>query len=89
MSLIRYWFKFDISLEDSPPLGVIAGCGVSANNYDDAIDLIKKKIFKNDPLPEIVKYTENIDISTLDKNHVLPNMGNHFVRGIWYPLGYL
>ena len=28
------------------------------------------------------------DMRDLDQNHVVPNMGNWFRRGIWYPLGY-
>jgi hypothetical protein len=24
----------------------------------------------------------------LDQKHVVPNMGNIFIRGVWFPLGY-
>jgi hypothetical protein len=28
------------------------------------------------------------DMRQLDQNHVVPNMGNWFERGVWFPLGY-
>jgi hypothetical protein len=28
------------------------------------------------------------DMRSIDQNHVAPNMGNHFERGIWFPMGY-
>ncbi|MCP3888576.1 MAG: hypothetical protein GY702_06840 [Desulfobulbaceae bacterium] len=88
MRLIRYWFSFDITLADSPPPGILAGCGVTASDHDEALELIRKSIFKNRPVPSIKKCIEDVDVSSLDKNHVLPNMANPAVKGIWYPLGY-
>jgi hypothetical protein len=32
---------------------------------------------------------EDVDVTTLDANHVLPNMMPPSVRGVWYPIGYL
>jgi hypothetical protein len=43
---------------------------------------------ENDLLPPdrpITAVVENVDIPTLERNHVLPNMGNPVVRGIGYP----
>lgn len=88
MELVRYWIKFDISLSDSPPVGILSGCGITARNYDDAITIISKSIFKDRDMPNIKECIENVDISSLDANHVLPNMGSPFKRGIWFPLGY-
>jgi hypothetical protein len=31
---------------------------------------------------------EDIDVSTLDANHVLGNMGISSVRGVWFPQGF-
>jgi hypothetical protein len=65
------------------------GCGITAWNYDDAISLLDKQIFKGAPIPKVTKFIENIDVSTLDANHILPNIGNPpNVRGIWYPMGF-
>jgi len=87
--LKRYWFKFVNISEAGLPLGVSAGCGVSAYDYNDATVLITEKIFKNNVLPTLEEVIEDIDVSTLDKGHVLPNMGDVTLRGIWFPLGYV
>lgn len=64
------------------------GCGVTAWDYDDALNIIKNKA-SIEKIPPIKKVIEDIDLSTLDSNHVLPNIilpSN--VRGIWFPGGY-
>ena len=81
----RYWFEF---CEGNLPFGVRIGCGVTAYNYDDALFLLSKKVFNNAAPPEIKNMIENVDISTLDDGHVLPNMSSPNLRGIWFPLGY-
>ena len=86
--MIRYWFKFRLKIEDNPPLGTLMGCGVTALSKEIAIDILKRKVFKSTKLPEIIECKENIDLSTLDENHVRPNMGNPVEPGIWFPLGY-
>ena len=88
MKLIKYWFKFDITLADSPPPGTLLGCGVTAANRDEALQIICDFVFKNKPIPRIKDCIENVDVSILDKKHVLPNMGNPALMGIWFPLGY-
>ncbi len=40
--LKRYWFEFDLTLEDEHPAGVLLGCGVTARGYDDALSLLRK-----------------------------------------------
>lgn len=83
MALTRYWFEFDLTLEDPHPIGVLIGCGVTAHNYEDALVLLKQRVFTHDPLPTITRVVENVDVSTLDASHVLPNMGIPTERGIW------
>jgi hypothetical protein len=85
--LTRYWLKFKGSLPDLPP-GLVLGCGVTAFDYADAISIVQQKVFKGKELPEIKTKIENIDISTLDKGHVLPNMKDPTLRGVWFPGGY-
>jgi hypothetical protein len=82
--LTRYWLKFKGSLPDLPP-GLVLGCGVTAFDYADAISIVQQKVFKGKELPEIKTKIENIDISTLDKGHVLPNMKDPTLRGVWFP----
>ncbi len=88
MKLIRYWIEFDLSLNDPHPPGLLLGCGVTAYDYDDAMWLIRERVFAAAALPHIKNVIENVDISTLDANHVLVNMGTPLQRGIWFPLGY-
>jgi len=85
--LHRYWFEFDIPSGLACPPGIGFGCGVSAFDYTDAIDQIKKKVFKEIEIPSITKYVKNIDVSNLD-GHIKPNMESPAKRGIWFPLGY-
>ncbi len=88
MELTRYWFEFDLTLDEPHPIGVLIGCGVTAHNYEDAIMLLRQRVFTHDPLPTITRVVADVDISTLDADHVLPNMGIPSERGIWYPIGY-
>jgi hypothetical protein len=83
--LRRYWFTLE-NLGRPSPLNV--GCGVTAYDYDDAISLIGQRVFAGRELPRIVECSEDIDVSTLDQKHVLPNIGLVTIRGIWFPRGY-
>jgi hypothetical protein len=83
--LRRYWFKF-ARLEKPSVLNL--GCGVTAYSLDDAVSLIRERVFAPEPLPQIEQATEDVDVSTLDQGHVIPNMGLVTTRGIWFPKGY-
>jgi hypothetical protein len=63
------------------------GCGVTAYDYDDAINLLREHVFDGSE-PDVLDFEENVDVSKLDHNHVVPNMGSVVVRGVWFPLGY-
>ncbi|WP_293312933.1 hypothetical protein [Pedobacter sp. UBA5917] len=84
--MIRYWFEFK-NYPKVPP-GTRMGCGVTAFDYEDALAMLKEKVFNGGNLAHIICTKENIDISTLDANHVLPNIGLANKRGIWFPPGY-
>jgi hypothetical protein len=86
--LRRYWFRFDPKGVGEFPPGVAMGCGVSAYNYDDALRILRKKVFHCDLLPPILRCIQDVDISKLDEGHVRPNMGVVTERGVWFPLGY-
>jgi len=62
-------------------------CGVTAFNIDDAKALLESGVF-TDGLPRVTKLIEDVDVPTLDANHVRRNMSPPNWRGIWYPLGY-
>jgi len=83
LTLTRYWFEFDYSESDWANR---LGCGVTAYNYDDAIHLLNKHMFKGEPFPTIKKVIENINVSSLDANHILINISKPpNLRGIWFP----
>jgi hypothetical protein len=84
MKLRRFWFEFETF---ERPTSLNFGCGVTAYNIDDAKALILTDVFDREEIPQIVKITEDVDIRTLEENHVRPNMGNVVIRGVWFPLG--
>ncbi len=61
------------------------GIGVTALGKADAIDLVREHVDgAGSPEYELV-VCEVLDFQELDQNHVVPNMGNHLRRGVWYP----
>jgi hypothetical protein len=89
MNVIRYWFEFEFNHFTELPIDLALGCGITAFNYDDAIDMLTNQVFKGRLVAPIKKVIENVDVSTLDAGHVLPNMPvPTTVRGIWYPSWY-
>jgi hypothetical protein len=83
--LHRYWFEFDLSRSEAPTVRYGLGCGVTAYDYEDALNLLKEVAFEESDLPPIRNVVEDIDIATLDAKHVRPNMGIPVFRGVWYP----
>jgi hypothetical protein len=77
--LHRYWIK----LAAPEPIGFKLGCGVTAFTEDDA----KKLVFSqfSDAPPVIASMESDVDVSTLDPKHVIPNIGDCTRRGIWFP----
>ncbi|MCB0514605.1 MAG: hypothetical protein R2798_01105 [Chitinophagales bacterium] len=87
--MIRFWFNFDFSnCNEEPPPGVRYGCGITAYSYEQAIFLLNEKVFRNQDIPNTFECIENVDISTLDQGHVIPNMKAPIFFGIWFPIGY-
>lgn len=87
--LRRYWFEFEICEDDvfryPSYAGLGRGCGVTAYDQNDALLLLREHLFREDPLPQIRKVIEDVDVSALDGSHVLPNIGVPTWRGVWYP----
>jgi hypothetical protein len=80
----RFWFEFEGTRPFSP-LGL--GCGITARDKDDAMNILREKMFEDGELP-IRRFVQDVSIDELDANHVIPNIGNIFLRGIWFPQGY-
>lgn len=84
--LIPYWVKFNF--QDYDYSGIIIsplGYGVTGFNRDDALDILQREAFKNKSLPLQAEIIENVSLSHLDADHVVPNMGVIVERGMWYP----
>jgi hypothetical protein len=84
--LRRYWITFE-NLDRLTALNL--GCGITAYNTEDALTLLRGTVFGDKEIPNILDVAEDIDVSTLDENHVLPNIGLVTVRGVWFPQGYM
>jgi hypothetical protein len=82
MRLRRYWFSFAGAVD---PFRL--GCGLSAYDREDAFRLLRERVFKTEPIPVPSNVVEDIDVSGLDPDHVLPNIGNVTIRGVWFPKG--
>ena len=84
----RCWFEFEIDAAFNFPPGIGIGCGVTAVDYNDAVKILDEKVFHSIKRPSFKKVIEDVDISTLDQRHVIPNMKPPVNRGVWFPLGY-
>lgn len=61
------------------------GCGVTAIDEADCRSLVDDNAFFAGRVVKSVAEIERFE--ELDHNHVVPNMANMFVRGIWFPKG--
>ena len=84
-TLKRFWFTFKKPPQFSP-FGI--GCGVTAFDYADALNILSAKVFVKASMPEIESVVSDVDLQALDPHHVLPNIGVVTNRGVWFPLGY-
>ncbi len=84
----RYWITFDQPSKDEPVLWIGLGVGVTAPCFEGALKIIQLQIFAGEDLPAVNNCIVDIDVSTLDADHVLPNMGVPASHGIWFPLGF-
>lgn len=79
--LHRYWIRFDGSANHP---GAAMGCGVSAVDRQDAVSLIAADLGEA-AVESIRDVVEDVDVRQLDEGHVIPNMGDPSLRGIWFP----
>ena len=64
------------------------GCGVTAYTFGDAVAVLAQAVFTQGRAFEIAGVVEDVDVSTLDANHVIPNIAAPVWRGVWFPKGY-
>jgi len=51
------------------------------------MSIVRHRLFEGEDF-RVTDIIEDVDVSTLDANHVLPNMAPPNLRGVWFPLGY-
>ncbi|MBX9402274.1 hypothetical protein K4L06_13245 [Lysobacter sp. BMK333-48F3] len=81
----RFWFTFAGPPEFSP---LALGCGVTGHDRLDALQILRERVLAGRQDLAIDVVVEDVDIRTLDADHVVPNMGAASNRGVWFPLGY-
>ena len=78
-----YWVKFKPNGKASP---LNLRCGITARNKYEAEEITRIKAFSVFGLRKMEIVAEDVDVSKLDPGHVLPNMGNPAVIGVWFPI---
>ena len=87
--LKRCWIEFDFKYNLELHYNRFAlGCGITAFNNEDALNILEEKIFHSYKGLSIEKMIEDVHIRTLDQNHVVPNMNSPHIRGVWFPMGF-
>lgn len=80
----RYFIEFEVDERTM----TMSRFGVTAMNLEDALEILSSSVFGNAMLPPIKNIVEDVNIEDLDQNHVVPNIGSVFTRGIWFPMGF-
>jgi len=80
--LHRYWFTFE---KTEAPCILNTGCGVTAVDDADARQIIEDQVYPVFGFQKIVHVVADVEISTLDQKHVIPNMTMPLARGVWFP----
>lgn len=86
--LRHFWFELDIGYEAECPPGVRAGVGITALDRDDALDILRDRVFGRRPVPGIRHEIGDVDFPRLCPWLVLANMTDPGPRGVWFPAGY-
>lgn len=84
--MTRYWIEFSVEKIGNPRLS--RKYGVTAHTYEQAMEFLQERVFAGKDIPEPVEVVTDVDVSSLDPKHVLPNIGSPVNVGIWYPKGF-
>ena len=74
--LHRFWFRTAEGL----------GIGVTAPSEGSAEQLARDAAERLSLNFEVLEVIADVDIRTLDQDHVIPNMGPPSVQGVWFPM---
>jgi hypothetical protein len=81
--LHRYWIGFDTSSEI--PVGFRLGCGITAHSEAQALHLLHGIYPEKPGIFVVAELVQDVALSDLEPNHVLPNIGDTRRLGVWYP----
>lgn len=95
----RFWINFQLPPEpEQPATGfrldgdpwswLRRGVGVTAADPEDALAIIHAELGRYGEIPEPAEVIHDVDVSTLDEDHILPNIGPVVWRGVWWPPGF-
>lgn len=85
MALKKYWFEFEFAPEEEMVLQLAFGCGVTAESPQAAVELVMARVFPDRPLPRLRRVLEGVKVDSLDPEYVLPFVGDHRRKGVWFP----
>ncbi|MBT2117372.1 hypothetical protein KK141_02670 [Dyella sp. LX-66] len=80
--LRRFWFKLS---SNGTPSALNIGCGITAYDMNDAWAFLSQDVFPVLGEREVLEVIVDVDVSTLDQRHVIPNMAAPSNRGVWFP----
>jgi hypothetical protein len=82
-----FWITFlGTKPSDLPPgVGFGGGVGVTAIDEKDAMALVEAVLFTDRPVPAEYTIAWLRSLDDLDQGHVIPNMGFHMRRRVWFP----
>jgi len=91
--LRRFWIEFDLAsveaadeIEDTFALGYVRnGLGVTGVDFDDCLGIVRARVFNGAALPAVSRVVEDVDVSTLSEEIVVPNIKPPIWRGICFP----
>ncbi|MCP4965854.1 MAG: hypothetical protein GY926_11510 [bacterium] len=74
-------------IDDRRSALLAGGCGVTAWDLDDALELIAAAFawWSDEPLPAVAQVIREVDVSTLPERAWVHGMGVVVWRGVWSP----
>jgi hypothetical protein len=83
MTVKKFWIRFE---RIPKPTFLNWGCGVTAYDQEDAVELLEQGFQSmRMEMPKIAQILEGVEVEDLEQNHVVPNIGDMNVRGVWFP----
>lgn len=83
--LEKFWIRFKTIPK---PTVLNLGSGVTAFSKEDAMTIVEERLYKIFNDLEIIDIITVASLNDLDEKHILPNIGDPCLRGIWFPMGY-